>query len=138
MRKIVLVLLFVCCTVPRAAAADGWSVGLSTGPFVFGTFAERSSTIATESGSTTTRSRLSAATRPGASADIERDFNDWLALRLDASWTRAPMKVKSGSGSGVSFNADHVNITTLALPFVLKLNRHGPFRLHPSGGPAYG
>ena len=118
------------------ARGEGWSLGAGIGPFVFGTFVERTTAIVTESGSGTTRARLSAATRPGGSADIQNDFNDWLGVRLDAAWTSAPMKVKSGS-SGVAFEAGHAYITTLALPLVVNLNRHGAFRVHLAGGPAY-
>src|SRR5262249_14433962 len=81
--------------------------------------------------------RLSAATRPGGSADLENDINNWLTVRLDAAWTRAPMKVKSGSGEGVSFDAGRANITTIALPLVFSLNRHGAFRVHLLAGPSY-
>lgn len=81
---------------------------------------------------------FSATTRPGGSADVEHDINDRFAVRLDAAWTRAPMKVKSGSSQGLSFDAGHANITTIALPLVVNLNPHGTFRLHLAGGPAYG
>jgi hypothetical protein len=118
------------------ARGDGWSLGAGIGPFVFGYFVERTTKIVTESGSSTTRSRLSAATRPGGSADIENDFNDWLGVRLDASWTRAPMKIKSGS-NGVTFEAGQAYVTTFALPLIVNLNRHGAFRVHLAGGPAY-
>ena len=57
-----------------AAQAQNWSLGVGTGPFVFGTFVEKTSVVGTELGSTTTTSRLSAATRPGIEADLERDF----------------------------------------------------------------
>ena len=135
MRKLVpAVLLLLPLALP--ARGDGWSLGAGVGPFVFGYFVQRTTTVITETGSGSTRSRLSAATRPGGSADIERDFNDWLGVRVDASWTRAPMKIKSG-GNGVAFEAGHANVTTFALPLVINLNRHGAFRVHVAGGPAY-
>jgi hypothetical protein len=120
-----------------AASAQNWSLGVGTGPFVFGRFVERTSTIGTEQGSTTTTSRLSAATRPGIEADIERDFGRWLGLRLGASWTYAPLRIKaSGGGGGVTTEAGHIGVTTIVLPLVVNLNR-GSFRFHLMGGPAY-
>src|SRR5207247_615930 len=114
----------------NAAEGQKWSISAATGPFVFGHFAERTVVIGNESGTTSTRSRLSAATRPGGAADIEREFGRWLATRLEAAWTSAPLRIKSSSGSsGVSFDAGHVNVTTLVLPLVIHLNR-GAFRFH--------
>src|SRR5205085_9628697 len=66
----------------------------------------------------------------------QHDVNDWLGVRLDAAWTRAPMKIKNGS-KGVAFEAGHAYVTTLALPLVINLNRHGAFRVHLARGPAY-
>jgi hypothetical protein len=120
------------------ARGEGWSIGAGIGPFVFGYFAERTTHVGNDAGSGTTTSKLSAQTRPGGSADVEHDFNDWLGIRLDAAWTRAPMKVKSSGSSGVTFEAGHASITTIALPLVVQLNRHGSFRIHLAGGPAYG
>src|ERR1041385_2630752 len=85
--------------VTPAAHAQNWSVGIGTGPFVFGRFVERTSTVGTEQGTATITSRLSAATRPGVDADLERDFGRWLGIRLGAAWTYAPLRIKSGSGS---------------------------------------
>src|SRR5947207_4154648 len=115
MRKILppALLLFL---LPAFARADGWSIGAGTGPFAFGYFLQRTTAIGNGAGSGVTRSRLSANTRPGGFADLERDFNDWLGLRLDAAWTRAPMRIKSLGGSGVTFDAGHANILTFALP----------------------
>ena len=115
-----------------------WSLGAGTGPFVFGHFAERRTSIVIEGSSATTTSKLSAATRPGGTANVERAFSNRLALRLEASWTRAPMKVKSDSGKGVAFDAGHASITTFSLPFVFTFNPHGTLRFHAGAGPAYG
>jgi len=117
--------------VTPAAYAQNWSIGGGTGPFVFGTFVEKTSVIGTEQGATTTTTRLSAATRPGVDADVERDFGRWLGLRLGAAWTYAPLRA-----SGVNIEAAHVGVTTLVLPVVLNLNR-GAFRAHLMAGPAY-
>jgi hypothetical protein len=137
MRKILLLAIFVSSSsLPGALAAD-WSLGAGTGPFVFGHFVERSTRIATDAGQSTIRTRLSAATRPGGAADVERSLNDRFAVRLDASWTRAPLKVKSDGGGGISFDAGDANVTTFALPLVVRINRHGSFRFHLAAGPAY-
>src|SRR5438876_6236467 len=136
MRKILPLALLLLLPAP-ASHADGWSLGVGTGPFVFGTFVERTTRVGNDAGSGTTTSKLSAATRPGGSADVEHDINDWLGVRLDAAWTSAPMKVKSSNSQGVSFDAGRANITTFALPLVINLNRHGAFRVHLVAGPSY-
>lgn len=117
--------------------AQQWSGSFGTGPFVFGAFAERTATIGNESGSSTTRSRLSATTRAGATADIERDFGRWIGVRLEAAWTRAPLSIKSTGGSStVAIEAGTVSVTSVTMPLVLHLNR-GAFRFQLIGGPAY-
>jgi hypothetical protein len=117
--------------------AQKWSASIGSGPFVFGHFAERTVSSGNESERVTTRSRLSAATRAGAAADIERDFGRWLAVRLEAATTRSPLSVKSTTGSSnVSFDAGQVNVTTFVLPLVVHFNR-GSFRVHALAGPAY-
>lgn len=137
MRKI-LPAAAVSLVLTTSALADGWSLGAGIGPFVFGNFAERTATIVTEDGQLTSTSRLSAATRPGATADLERSFSERVAMRLEASWTRAPLKIKSRGGSGVAFDAGHAGIITVALPLVFTINPHGTFRFHLAAGPAYG
>lgn len=119
------------------AQAQRWSASVGTGPFVFGHFAERTVAIGNEGSVTVSRTRLSATTRAGASADIERDFGRWLGVRLEAAWTRAPLSIKGTTGSGVSLDAGRINVTTLMLPLILHLNR-GSFRFQIVGGPAYG
>ena len=136
MRKSLLPLTLLLAIQTLSVHAEGWSVGAGTGPFVFGYFVERTTQVGNGTGSSTTRSRLSAATRPGGSADIEHDWSDRLGIRLAAAWTRAPMKVKS-SGGGVAFEAGHANITTLALPLVFNVNPHGALRVHLVAGPSY-
>ena len=116
----------------------GWSVGAGAGPFVFGMFAERTTKISNEGGEVISRSRLSAATRLGGTADVEHSIGDRFAVRLEASWTRAPMRIKSSGGTGVSFDAGHASVTTVALPILFTLNPHGTFRFHVGAGPAYG
>jgi len=125
------------CLAALPSFAENWSIGGAIGPFVFGRFAERTVVINTETGTGKTTSRLSAATRPGAAADIERDFNHWLALRLEAAWTHSKLRLKSsGGGTGVTIDSGRVNVTTLVVPVVVRLNR-GSIRFHLMGGPAY-
>ena len=125
------------CLAALPSFAENWSIGGAIGPFVFGQFAERTVVINTETGTGKTTSRLSAATRPGAAADIERDFNDWLAVRLEAAWTQSKLRLKSsGGGTGVTIDSGRVNVTTFVVPFVVRLNR-GSIRFHLMGGPAY-
>jgi hypothetical protein len=121
-----------------AARAESWSLGVATGPFVFGRFAERTVTINTETGTGTTKTRLSAATRAGAAVDIERQIIDRLAIRLEGTWTRSPLRIKSASGSqGVTIDAGRVNVTSFIAPLVFRINPHGTFRFELLGGPAY-
>src|SRR3954453_22496390 len=120
------------------AAAQQWSLGVGTGPFVFGKFAVRTLRAGTEQpGGPVTRLQLSAATRPGLAVDFERSFNDRFAVRLQGTFTRAPLEVKPESGGGVSLDAGNVDVTTLSLPLIININPHGRFRFHIKGGPAY-
>jgi len=137
MKKSLLVLAAL-AVASSTALGESWSFGAGTGPFIFGHFVDRTATINTEIASATTHSRLSAETRAGGEADIERDLNRWLAVRLEATWTRSPLRIKSRSGDqGVSFDAGHLNVTTLTLPLVLRFNPNGALRFPVRGGPAY-
>lgn len=121
-----------------AAYGDAWSIGVGTGPFIFGHFIERTQTISNETGSSTTRSRLSAATRAGAAVDIERELSRWFSIRLEGSWARAPLRIKSQTGDqGVSFDAGKLSVTTLVAPLVVQFNRSGAIRFQAMAGPAY-
>src|ERR1051326_913237 len=120
------------------ALADDWSLGVGTGPFVFGKFAERTLRANDGMGNVTvTKTKLSASTRPGLVVDFEREFNNHFALRLQGTFTAAPLAVKPSSGTGVALDAGHIDVTTLTLPLVIYLNPHGRFRFHIKGGPAY-
>ncbi|HMC20869.1 MAG TPA: hypothetical protein VKL19_03385 [Thermoanaerobaculia bacterium] len=120
------------------ARSEAWSLGIATGPFIFGHFLQRTVTINNETGSATTTSRLSAATRAGAAVDVERHLNDWLAVRLEGTWTRAPLRIKSKSGDqGVTIDAGRLNVTTFVVPLVVQFNRKGALRFQVMGGPAY-
>jgi len=120
------------------ATAQSWSIGAGTGPFKFGKFAVRTLRAGTEQpGTVVTKTKLSAATRPGAVFDIERGFNDRFALRLQGTFTQAPLAVRPESGGGVALSAGRVDVTTLTLPLIINLNPRGRFRFHIKGGPAY-
>jgi hypothetical protein len=118
--------------------AQNWSVGGGVGPFIFGHFVERTVRIGTETGGATNRTRLSAGTRAGVAADIERDINPRFAVRLEATWVGAPLRIKSASGDrGTNIDAGKLNLTTFVLPLVIRINPNGAFRFHVMGGPAY-
>jgi hypothetical protein len=118
--------------------AEIWSLGVATGPFVFGRFAERTVTINTETGMGTTKTRLSAATRPGAAVDIERTLSERFAIRLEETWTRAPLRIKAASGGqGVNIDAGRINVTAFVVPVIFRINPRGAFRFELLGGPAY-
>jgi hypothetical protein len=118
--------------------AETWSLGVATGPFVFGRFAERTVSLSNEGGMGTTKSRLSAATRAGLAVDIERSLGDRFAMRLEGTWTRAPLRIKAASGGqGVNIDAGKINVSAFAAPLVFRINPRGAFRFELLGGPAY-
>lgn len=129
--------LLLAISIAPALDAQQWSVSAGSGPFVFGHFAERTVTIVTGGTPNTTRSRLSAATRAGATADIERNFGRWVSVRLQSSWTRAPVSIKSSSREGITIDAGEINVTTFALPVIVHINRRAAIRFHIKAGPAY-
>lgn len=128
--------LMLLSTLP--AMAQDWSLGAGTGPFAFGKFAVRTLRPSTEQpGTQLAKVEMTAAVRPGAVFDVQHDFNDRFALRLQATFTESPLAVKPESGGGVSLSAGHVDVTTMTLPLLINLNPHGRFRFHIKGGPAY-
>lgn len=137
MKKSFLVLL-VCATTLSRVEAQNWSVGAGTGPFVFGDFIRRTLQTGNETGSGEQTTRLSAGTRAGLAFDIERALGgDRFAVRLEGTFTRAPLAVKGSRKGGVELDAGKINVSTFALPLVLRLNPRGTFRFHVMGGPAY-
>ena len=119
-------------------AAQNWSAGIATGPFAFGKFMERTTRIGTETGSAKTTIQLTASVRPGLAADIERSFSDRWAVRLEGTFTNnSQLKVKNKNGGGVPLDAGKLDVTTWMMPIVFNFNRHGAFRVHIFGGPAY-
>ncbi|HET7707538.1 MAG TPA: outer membrane beta-barrel protein [Thermoanaerobaculia bacterium] len=132
-----LLLLLLCCTA-ASAEAQNWSLGVGTGPFVFGHFVRRTTRVATPEGSATQTVTLSAATRAGLSVDIERRFGDRFAVRLEGAFTRAPLAVKGDErqDDAVDIPAGDIDVATMMLPLVVRINPRGTFRFHIMGGPA--
>jgi opacity protein-like surface antigen len=119
--------------------AQDWAVGIGTGPFVFGDLASRTATISNGESTVKTESILSADTRVGVVGDVERFFNDRLSARLEGTFTRSPLSVKSRSGDSntVRLNVGDLNVSTYALSLVYRFNRTGTFRPYVMAGPAY-
>lgn len=127
-------LLFL--TVPLTA--QDWSIGVATGPFVFGDFVERTlRPVNTEGPSEPITLTLSAATRAGVAVDVEHSFAERWAVRLEGTFTRAPLSIKQGDDDGVDIDSGEIDVATFTLPIVFRINPHGSFRFHVLGGPAY-
>jgi opacity protein-like surface antigen len=120
------------------ASAQNWSIGIHTGPFIFGDFLERRIRVGTpEGGADPVTLTLSAATRAGAMVDIEREFADRWGVRLEGTFTRSKLSVRDESDSdGVSIDAGDLDVTTIALPLIFRINSKGSVRFHLHGGPA--
>jgi opacity protein-like surface antigen len=121
-----------------SANAQEWSLGVGSGPFFFGDFEERRIRVGTpEGGGDPVTLTLSAATRAGALIDIERSFADRWAVRLEGSFTHSSLSIRDESDDdGVHLDAGDLDVTTLALPIVFRINPNGAFRFHLHGGPA--
>jgi opacity protein-like surface antigen len=135
LKKLPTLLLLLAATLP--AAAQDWSIGVHTGPFVFGDFVERTFRLGNEQGSERSRDILSAGTRAGAAFDIEHGFADRWAVRLEFTGTRAPLSVKGSDDDGFEIEAGDLDVGTLMLPIVFRINPRGSLRFHLMGGPAY-
>jgi hypothetical protein len=133
MKKLFGVLLFLTAT---SAPAQQWSLGASAGPFFFGDFVRRTMRIGNEAGSELQTSTLSAATRAGVSVDLERSFGERFAVRAEATFTRAPLAIKGG-GAELEVEAGDLDIVTLMVPLVVRINPRGSLRFHILGGPAH-
>lgn len=122
-------------------SAQDWSASIGTGPFVFGDFAEFSQRISNGETTIQIEQSISASTRPGLSASIDRQFNDRSSLRFELTFTRAPMAIKSktrgSDDDGVRVEIGELSAMTAALPFVYRVNRAGTFRPYVLAGPAY-
>ncbi|HXG58051.1 MAG TPA: hypothetical protein VNL91_03435 [Thermoanaerobaculia bacterium] len=119
------------------ATADDWSLGLAGGPFGFGRFAERTMIAETEAGTKRSEIHLSAATRPGLSADLQKRIGGRISARLEGTFTRSPVAVRGATGSGVALDAGRIAVTTFALPLVVHLRPGGALRFDLFAGPAY-
>ena len=118
--------------------AQDWSVGVATGPFVFGDFYERTVLI-TAGGSPSGELKmvLSAATRAGLAVDLERRINDRFAVRLEGTFTNSPLTLDPNTGGEDNeLNAGDLDVATFMLPLVYRINRSGAFRFHVLVGPA--
>lgn len=136
--KKALAVLFACAFLTSPLRAQNWSLGAGTGPFVFGDFVRRTLVTGNEGASGQQTTRLSASTRPGLSLDLERNLGgDRFAIRLEGTFTRAPLAVKGRSSSGVALDAGKINVATFTTPLVIRLNPRGTFRFHVMGGPAH-
>jgi hypothetical protein len=137
-KSLALALLLALLSFPLSA--QDWSLGVASGPFLFGKFAERSQLAGTVDDRTILKTSLSASTRAGLEVDLQRRLNDYFAVRFQASFTDAPLAIKTSSGgpsSGVPLDAGKLRITTFAVPLVVQINPHGAFRFHLLAGPAY-
>ena len=130
------VVLGVLTAFSTVAEAQNWSIGAGTGAFVFGTFVRRTLTTTTETGTGQQTTKLSAKTRPGLSVDLERVLAPRWAIRIEGTFTHAPLAVK-GNGGGIALSVGTMNVATGMVPVVFRINPNGTFRFHLMGGPAY-
>jgi opacity protein-like surface antigen len=132
-------LLALALAITLPLAAQNWSVGAATGPFVFGDFVERRVRIGTGEGPGGVQTLvLSAGTRAGAALDLERRINDRWAVRLEGTFTNAPLRLEQAdaSGDGAELDAGDLDVSTFMVPLVFRINRSGAFRFHVLAGPA--
>lgn len=120
-------------------AAQDWSLGVGTGPFVFGDLLERRLRPGTGQGpAEPTTITLTPATRAGLTVDLERTFSERWAVRFEGTLTRSPLTVRTegDEGEGTRISAGDLDVLTLAVPLVFRINPRGAFRFHLLGGPA--
>jgi hypothetical protein len=137
MKNLAVFALALALAVP--AVAQDWSLGVGSGPFVFGDFLERDVRIITGEPPAAFKTLvLSAATRAGLSVDVERRLADRWAIRLEGTFTNAPLSLaeKDTSGDGNELNGADLDVTTVMLPVVFRVNRSGAIRFHVMAGPA--
>ena len=121
------------------SAAQNWSFGAATGPFVFGDFYERTVRIGTGQGPVSeTTLVLSAGTRAGLALDLERNLGSRWAIRAEGTFTRAKLTLEQGSssGNGAELDAGELDVATFMLPIVYRINPNGSLRFHVLAGPA--
>jgi hypothetical protein len=137
MMKIFAVLLLALASTLPLAAQD-WSVGIGTGPFVFGDLVERDVRIGNgEDPAGETTLVLTAGTRAGLIVDLERRLTDRWAIRAEGSFSRAPLRLdQEGGGDGAELNQGDLDVATIMLPVVFRINPNGALRFHVMAGPA--
>ena len=137
MKNLLILAFAITFSVPLTA--QQWAFGIGTGPFVFGDFSRRDSTISNDESTVHVHTSISAGTRAGLIVDGERLLNDRLSLRLSGTATRAPLSIrtKSGKDDGVSLDIGHLSVTTVALAVVFRFNSGGSFRPYLLAGPAW-
>src|SRR3954465_7838678 len=120
MRTILLHAALLAVSLPLAA--QDWSLGVGTGPFIFGDFVERRlRPVNTEGPDIPITLTLSAATRPGVTVDLERSFADRWGARGGRTTTHAPLSIKQGNGSDFQFDSGTLDVATFALPLVFRI-----------------
>jgi hypothetical protein len=131
--------VLVALAIALPATAQNWSLGAGSGPFVFGDFLERRLRPVNGAGAEApTTLILSAATRAGLTIDVERALANRWALRLEGTFTRSDLSIKDSKGDdSLDLDAGEIDVTTLVLPVVFRINRTGALRFHLMGGPAY-
>lgn len=134
-KNLTIALLLLSCTVP--ATAQDWSLGVRTGPFVFGDLLERRMRPISGEAEEPTTLTLSAATRAGLSVDVEHGFAPRWAVRLEGTFTRAPLTIENTDEEGTEIRAGDLDVATFTLPLVFRINPRGSFRFHLFGGPAF-
>jgi len=119
------------------ATAQDWSLGVSSGPFVFGDFFERRVRVGNEGPEGEQTIILSADTRAGLAVDLERSFSERWAIRFEGTFTRSPMTItQEGTTGEFELDAGDLDVTTIAVPLVFRINPNGAFRFYLLGGPA--
>ncbi|MEO8382851.1 MAG: outer membrane beta-barrel protein [Acidobacteriota bacterium] len=120
-------------------SAQNWSIGVGSGAFIFDDFVERRMRAAAGGEpSDSTTLVLTAKTRAGFSADLQRELSPRWAFRLEGTFTSAPLAVgEQGSDDSVAIQAGDMDVTTFTVPLVFRINPRGALRFHLMAGPAY-
>lgn len=123
---------------PASSEAQQWAVGVASGPFVFGNFAESQARISNQLETIKVEYALSADTSAGLVVGVERFFNDRLSIRLEGTAVRAPLALKSAreDEDATRIGLGDMDGFTLALPVTFRFNRGGRFRPFLAAGPA--
>jgi len=137
MKKLAFLALALALTLPLSA--QDWSVGVGTGPFVFGDFVERTVRVGTGEGPSGEQTIiLTAGTRAGLALDLERRLSDRWAIRAEGTFTNAPLRSEQeGESGGSELDAGDLDVATFMVPIVFRINGNGAFRFHIMAGPAY-